>query len=197
MAHIRRKFHAAEKAAKRASPKAVVKASLALDMIKQLYVIEKEIKGKPSDLIRKTCQEKSKPLMKRLASWLESETAKTLPKSLLGKALSYALDQWPKMEVFLDDPLVAIDNNRSERAIRPFVIGRPNWLFSQSPSGAHASASLYSLIETAKANAIGPFGYLALIFKELPKVESVEGYERLLPYNAIDHFNLKPCQPPQ
>ena len=82
-----------------------------------------------------------------------------------------------------------LDNNRAENAIRPFVIGRKNWLFSNSQAGARASANLYSLIETAKANGVEPYAYLKVIFTELPKAQSVEAIDALLPWNRKD--NLK------
>ena len=81
--------------------------------------------------------------------WLDSKTGKVLPKSLLGKAIHYTLGLWPQLTVYLEEGSIPIDNNPAENAIRPFVIGRKNWLFSGSPRGAHASAILYSLIETA------------------------------------------------
>ena len=78
------------------------------------------------------------------------------PKTAIGKALLYLNRQWPKLTVFLADGRIPLDNNPAENAIRPFVIGRKNWLFSQTPKGAHASARIYSLIETARANGIEP-----------------------------------------
>lgn len=194
MAHIRRKFFTAEKAAKKADPKSMPKAKYPLDLIKALYKIEKNIKGEPPDKSLEARQKYSKPLMDKFKSFLDEQQPKVLPKSLIGKAINYALDQWNKMLVFLDNPLVPIDNNGTERCIRPFVIGRNNWIFSQTPAGAHASASLYSLIESAKANGIEPFSYLSLIFKELPKVQHVDAYVKLLPHNAKNYFDLKPYQ---
>lgn len=90
---------------------------------------------------------------------------------------------------------MTIDNNFMEAHIRPFTIGRKNWLFSASQKGAHASATLYSLIETCKANRIDPLSYLTLIFKELPKAKGADDYEKLLPYRASAHFDLKAYNP--
>jgi transposase len=197
MAHIRRKFYAAEKMVKRADPKAIPRAKLPLDLIRDLYKLEKTLKDKPPNEVLEARQEISKPLMSKLKDWLDDHQNRVLPKSLLGKAINYAIDQWPKMQPFLNNPLVPIDNNRTERCIRPFVIGRGNWMFSQTPKGAHASATIYSLIESAKANGIEPFSYLSLIFKELPNVIDIDGYEKLLPYNVQNHFSLNTTQPPQ
>ncbi len=90
------------------------------------------------------------------------------PKTALGKALTYLNNQWERLIGYLDDGRYPIDNNVAERAIRPFAIGRKNGLFSNSQAGAKASANLYSLVETAKANQLNPYEYLTHIFKQLP-----------------------------
>lgn len=113
-----------------------------------------------------------------------------VPKSSLGKAVHYSLRQWTKLTRFLAHGEIPLDNNRVENAIRPFVIGRRNWLFSDTVSGAEASARLYSLIETAKANGLEPHAYLAHLFAELPKATKIEDFEALLPWqvkNVIAH----------
>ena len=92
--------------------------------------------------------------------------------------MHYALGQWPKLTVFLTHGEVPLDNNRCENAIRPFVVGRKGWLFSDTVKGAVASANLYSLVETAKANGIEPHAYLSHLFSELPHAKSVEDFER-------------------
>jgi transposase len=89
--------------------------------------------------------------------WLKQQRSQTLPKSLVGKAITYSLNQWEKLTAFLKDGRLEIDNNRSERSIKPFVIGRKNWLFANTPRGAKASAAIYSVIETAKENGLLPF----------------------------------------
>ena len=97
------------------------------------------------------------------------------------------MDIFYMMPVFaflsLDDGNYPIDNNAAENAIRPFVIGRKNWLFSNTPSGAQASANMYSIIETAKAHGLNPQEYLTHVYKEIPLVKSIEDYEKLLPWN--------------
>jgi len=100
-----------------------------------------------------------------------------------GKALAYLRNQWPKLVGYLDDARLAIDNNACERVIRPFVIGRRNWLFADTPNGAGASATLYSIMETAKANGQEPYRYLRHVLTELPKASSPEQVARLLPFN--------------
>ena len=96
--------------------------------------------------------------------------------------MTYLTNQWPKLIRYLDDGRLRIDNNLVENAIRPFVLGRKNFLFSDTVSGAHASTNLYSLIETDKANGIEPYQYLRDLFAKLPAAETVEEIEALLPY---------------
>ncbi len=104
------------------------------------------------------------------------------PQSLLGRAISYLQGEWPRLVVYLEDGRLNIDNNRVENAIRPFALGRKNWLFSQSVEGAEASAALYSIIETARANNVNTYTYLKHLFTELPRVESTSDLDRLLPW---------------
>lgn len=122
--------------------------------------------------------------MQEFHAWLEAYAPKVLPQSRLGKAVHYALGQWQKLCVFLTHGDVPMHNNRCENAIRPFVIGRKGWLFADTVKGAIASANLYSLVETAKANGVEPFAYLSLLFERLPHLKSVEDYEAVLPWNA-------------
>jgi hypothetical protein len=117
--------------------------------------------------------------------WLDKSIHQVPPKSTLGKAIAYSLNQWPKLVRYLDDGRLNIDNNRAERAIKPFVIGRKNWLFSNTVKGANASAVLYSFIETAKANGLIPFDYLTKIFNELPKLDDDAELNHLLPWNVV------------
>ena len=106
-----------------------------------------------------------------------------VPGSLLGKALHYLSAQWPKLKRYVENGVWPIDNNLCENAIRPFVIGRRNWLFADTVAGAHASANLYSLIETCKANRINPYDYLQSLFQKLPQAITAEDFEALLPWH--------------
>jgi transposase len=106
-----------------------------------------------------------------------------LPGSLLGKALHYLTAQWPKLARFVDDGRYPIDNNACENAIRPFVIGRRNWLFADTVAGANASANLYSLLQTCIANGIDGYGYLRALLVELPKATTIDDFDALLPWN--------------
>ena len=104
--------------------------------------------------------------------------------SLLGKAVYYTLGQWQKLITFLTQGEVPLDNNRCENAIRPFVVGRKGWMFSDTVKGAVASANLFSIVETAKANGVEPHAYLSLLFAQLPYAKTVEDFETLLPWNV-------------
>jgi len=94
------------------------------------------------------------------------------------------------MDNWVENYRYPIDNNRAENAIRPFTVGRKNWLFANSQAGAKASANLYSLIESAKANGLNPYEYLKVVFKELPNAQSVDAIEKLLPWNASLNLEL-------
>jgi transposase len=112
----------------------------------------------------------SKPILDKFFTWLETQRLRVLPKGLLGTAITYCLNQWEKLNVFLQDGRLEIDNNRSERSIKPVVIGRKNFLFSNTPRGARASAMIYSIVETAKANGLKPQAYLQYLFEQLPQL---------------------------
>lgn len=119
--------------------------------------------------------------------WLCQQRARTLPKSAVGQAIAYSLNQWEKLTSFLEDGRLEMDNNRSERSIKPFVIGRKNWLFANSPRGAKASAIIYSLLETAKENQLNPFQYLNYLFEQIPQLSDVtngEELDRFLPWST-------------
>ena len=105
------------------------------------------------------------------------------PSTKLGEAISYMQGQLEKAVMFVKHELLTPDTNRAENAIRPFVVGRKNWMFSNTPRGAHASAGLYSLIETAKANGHDVFQYLSYIFDTLPLAATTEERIKLLPYH--------------
>ena len=113
-------------------------------------------------------QNQSKPILDKFKAWLNKRKNQVPPKTLLGKAVNYSLNQWRRLENDIKDGHVGIDNNVVENAIRPFVVGRNNWLFSGTPKGARSSALLYSLIETAKANHHEPYPYLRYLFEKLP-----------------------------
>ena len=182
-AHARRKFVETQKL----QPKGKTgKADQALAFIQKLYVLEKQLKGIPSDERYRIRQKQAKPIIDKIKQWLQKSLPQVPPKTALGKALLYLHNQWDRLIGYLNDGAYPIDNNAAENAIRPFTVGRKNWLFSNSQAGAKASANLYSLIQTAKANGLNPYEYLKQIFKELPNANSVEDIEQLLPWNLAE-----------
>jgi transposase len=122
------------------------------------------------------------PLLNEFKTWLDKSAPNVLPESLLGKALKYALNQWEKAFRYCDDGRLDIDNNRSESAIKPFVMGRKFWLFSQTTNGANASATLYSIVETAKANGLVPYDYMMHVMNQIMMRNTDP--EQLLPWNV-------------
>lgn len=179
--HARRKFIEAQKL----QPKGKTgKADQGIAYIRKLYLIEKKLKDKPPDERFKIRQQEAKPIIKQLEKWMDKSLLTVTPTSAIGKALSYLKNQWPRLIGYLGEGQYPIDNNAAERAIRPFTIGRKNWMFAKSQAGAVASANLYSLIETAKANGVNPYDYLRYVFAELPNVSSEESLDTLLPWNV-------------
>ena len=177
-AHARRKFVAAQRQQAKGKTGA---ADQAIAWIGKLYRIERANVEITNDARYRARQDKAVPILNQLRSWLEKIQPRTAPKTALGKALTYLANQWSYLERYVEDGGYPIDNNRAENAIRPFVIGRKNYLFSQSIRGVKANANLYSLIETAKAHGLDPHAYLLRVFKELPAASSVEEIEALLP----------------
>ncbi|SHF88124.1 transposase [Modicisalibacter ilicicola DSM 19980] len=178
-AHARRKFVEAQKV----QPKGKTgKADWALNQIRKLYAVEQQAKALDPDARLALREQKSRALLTQLRTWLDKSLHQVLPKSALGKALHYLNGQWERLTRFLDDGVIPLDNNPAENAIRPFVVGRKNWLFSHTPSGAQASAAIYSLIETAKANGLSPYEYLRFVFETLPMIGEGDDLDTLLPW---------------
>ena len=183
-AHVRRKFVEVIKAAGkiRLQNKTGI-AEEAVVRIGRIYALERSMRERKLDpgMVYQERLEKARPLLDDFHEWLKRQAPQTPPKSLLGKAISYALRQWKRLVRYLEDGRLRPDNNLAENAIRPFVVGRKNWLFSGNPEGAKASAALYTLIETAKANGLEPYWYLRRLFERLPLASTEKDYWSLLP----------------
>ena len=190
-AHARRKFNDVIKAREKSKKRKPGLADHAMKAIRALYRIEKLAKDMSDHERQLLREEKAKPILKDLRVWITKVISTVPPTSLLGKALLYINKQWPRLVRYLDDGRLPIDNNEMERVIKPFVIGRKAWLFSNSQNGAKASANLYSIVETAKANGIEPYSYLRHIFTELPKAQTIQDFEDLMPWN-VDRNNVTP-----
>jgi transposase len=180
-AHVRRKFDEAVRAHGDLPGKP--KACVGLKMINELFRLEREL-GVTSDEERlRMRQEKSRIIIDQLLLWAQETVLAVPPKSLTGKALNYMLERWAKLLHFLSKPILRLDTNPVENAIRPFAIGRKNWMFSDSMAGAESSAALYSLICMARAANLNPFDYLSSVFTDLPKATTADEIAALLPWN--------------
>jgi len=181
-AHSRRKFFEASKVSK-----ASKSAEEGIKYIRRLYSLEDKKRGENlnEDDFLKQRKEAAKPVLEEFKSWLLKRKDEMLPSSLLGTAVNYTLSQWEKMIAYLGSYHLTPDNNACENAIRPFVIGRKNWLHCGSPEGAKSSCGIYSLIETARQNDYVPALYLRALFEKAPYASSPEGWEKLLPWNIF------------
>lgn len=177
-AHARRKFTDADKVGPGNSDVADV-----LNLYRKVYIIEDMLRKERADFdrIRQVRNEKSRPIMNSLFNKLQKMAADYNPKGAVGKAVAYTLREWPKLILFLDYPEIPIDNNAVENKIRPFVLGRKNWLFNDSPEGADASVFYYSLVEGAKAAGLNPHQYLLYVFRKAPYADTKADWQALLP----------------
>jgi transposase len=180
-AHARRKFDEALKGQGKKGKTG--KAQMAIAFIQRLYLVEKSLKDADRQERARERRRQAGPILEELYARLEKSLPEVPPSTLTGKALAYLHNQWSKLIGYLDDGRLSIDNNACERVIRPFVLGRRNWLFADTPNGAGTSTTLYSIIETAKANGHEPYRYLRYVFTELSKASSPEHVAQLLPFN--------------
>lgn len=183
--HARREFTDALKSVPATSTKPVT-ATEGLHFCNRLFAVERKLKELNPQERYEARLKQSKPILDAFLSWLKKQEQKVLPKSALGKAISYCLNQWDKLVAFLEDGRLEIDNNRSERSIKPVVIGRKNWLFSNTPQGAKASAIIYSIVETALGNGLNPYYYLRYLFEKLPNIDLADenAIDKLLPWST-------------
>ena len=164
------------------------KPAEAILRLNQLFNIESELEAFPPDQKKKERLIREKPLLEAFWSWAEKSAIGELPKSKLSKAFHYALNNREGFWNYLEDGNCSISNSLAENCIRPFVIGRKNWLFSGSPKGAEASAGIYTLVETAKANGLAPMKYIKYILSDMPGSAFLEHPEYLddyLPWNPL------------
>jgi transposase len=194
-AHARRKFHEALKALRK-EDQVHSPANIGLEYCDKLFALERQF-----DEEKLTCEARqkrrileSKPVAEAFFSWAESVLPDTLPKSKLRQAVGYAINQRQWLMNFLLDARLELSNNRAERTIRSFTVGRKNWLFSYCAKGAEASAIAYSIIETAQANGLVPFMYLTYLFQTLPNIP-LERFSECLPWSPAVQEVCKIPQP--
>ena len=192
--HCRTYYHKALKVTELPSGRALAKVAME-DYHGKVFKTERDIKELREqrervgstldpDEILKLRQQKSAPVLAAFKRWVDELLPGVPPQSALGKALAYTTKQWPKLVRHLEHADVPAHNNYVENLIRPFSQGRRVWLFANNPLGARASANLFSLVATARANGIEPGAYLNFLFENLPAAETVDALEALLPWNA-------------
>jgi transposase len=182
LAHSRRRFFEAAKIAEKPQS-----AEEGIKHIRKLYYLENKLRSEQlsdADFLAKR-KEGAEPILAEFKKWLLKRQDEVPPGLLLGKAINYTLGQWDKLIAYLESPYLTPDNNACENAIRPFVIGRRNWIFCQSPEGAKSSCGIYTLIETAKQNDYVPAHYLTALFQKAPFASTAADWENLLPWNIF------------
>ena len=181
-AHCRRYFVEAEAVLPKSARNADQPATQFIAAIGELYAVESKAKEKSATERQQLRNELGRPILTRIEALLMKYLHAITPGSLMGKALHYLSARWPKLIRYVENGTWPIDNNLCENAIRPFVIGRRNWLFADMVAGANASANLYSLVETYKADGIDPYVYLVSLFRKLPAAQTADDFEALLPW---------------
>ena len=183
-AHLRRKFHDATKAVPKGKRSPTAEQGLAY--CTRLFHLEAQLKDLSPDERQKKRLEQEKPVLDAMLAWANTRNAG--PKSKLGEALTYLKNQWERLNNYLLDARLELSNNRAERSMKPFVVGRKNWMFANTPKGAESSAIIYSLIETAKENGLDPYRYLCWVLEQAPKVSQddadAEWAKELVPEKA-------------
>ena len=184
LAHARRNFTDAVDAIRNEEKRSASPAMVGIAYFDKLFEIERKITVLPPDERKKQRQELSLPVLNEMRNWVSKLNAP--PKSLLGKAANYVISQWSWLTAWLEDGRLEISNNLAERSIKPFVIGRKNFLFANTPSGARSSAILFSMIQTAKENDLDPYRYLTWVLKKAPylNMSAPSDVDILLPANA-------------
>ena len=172
-AHARRKFFDAKESDGR-------RAAEMLAMVRELYAVEDAAKTLDDDARRELRQQESVPILHRIKAWLDAQQAVVLPRSAMGQAIQYALNQWAALCVYTTEGFLAIDNNAAERAMKRVAIGRKNWLFAGNDRAGEATALLYSLIASAERHGLDPQRYLTSVFANLPFTPEDE-IDRFLP----------------
>lgn len=180
-AHVRRKFIEVTKGTK--------KSGLAHEAVKQiaeLYKLEKQArqKGYDANTRYRLRQKKAKPIVEKFEKWCKTHASQVLPQSPIATAIHYAVNRMEALKVYLSDGRLEIDNNRTERAIKPFVLGRKNWLFMGNEKGAEASANIYSLMETCAHHGVNVYSYFKYVLTHIREATTMDDLEKLLPYHV-------------
>lgn len=191
--HLRAYFFKARKVSQLPGIRTLANTAIT-DYIRPVFAVETKIdtlraeyaqrgEALPISAARELRQSKSAPVVQKFKEWVDTLLLGTAPNSALGKALGYCTRQWPKLVLFLEHGEVPIHNNFVERQIKQYALGRKLWMFCYDKVGAQASANLFSLVMTARANGVEPFEYLSEVFEQLPSATTVEAIDALLPWN--------------
>lgn len=197
--HARRKFTEALQVLPPDQKDKPVASRVGLDYCRKLFAIERSLGDLSYEERYAKRMELSRPLLNEFHAWLKRQRQHTLPKSAFGQAITYCLNQWDVLNTFLLDGRLEINNNSAERSVKNFVIGRKNFLFSNTPKGAVGSAIMYSIVETAKANNLKPYDYLQYLFEQLPNIDTSDeaAIDNLLPWSDSLPTKCKMIRPPQ
>lgn len=194
MQHARAQFFKARKVSQLPSSRTLANAAIE-DHIRQIFAVESQIEklrceyeqrgqSLPLERVHELRQDKSKPALEKFKAWVDELLPGTPPNSALGKALGYTHRQWDKLARHVDHPDVPAHNNFAEQQFKHYATGRKNWYFCYDKVGAQASANLFSMVMTCRANEVDCFAYLSYIFEQLPTAATVEALEALLPWNV-------------
>lgn len=181
--HCRRYFVKAEENVPKAARSRDLLATRVIKLIGKLFAAEARTAKWEANQRQRLRRRYSARVLDAIYDLMLEQSPGVVPNSLLGKALTYLREQWPKLILYVENGDWPISNNACENSIRPFVIGRRGWLFADTVDGAAASANLYSLVETCKACRIDPYRYLTLLFQQLPLAKNVDDYAALLPWS--------------
>jgi transposase len=192
-AHVRRGFIKAEENVPKAARSPDLLATRFIALIGRLFATEARSAQWQPERRQRLRVRYSARVLAIIERLMIAQLPAVVPSSLLGKALQYMSGQWPKLIRYIGNGNWPISNNLCENAIRPFVVGRKGWLFADTVAGAQASANLYSLVESAKANGTDPYRYLLWLFQRLPHAMSVDEYAALLPWNSPDTCRAAQC----
>ena len=196
--HARRGFTDAIKAMPKIKKEGITTAEEGLAFCNKLFSIERELHDLSSEERYVKRSELSKPVLESFKAWLQYQFPRVLPKSALGSAITYCRNQWKYLEGFLLDGRLELDNNRAERSMKPFVIGRKGWLFCNTPRGARSSAIIYSIVETAKENNLIPYEYIKHLLKKLPNTDIADKtcLDEVMPWSDTLPEECRSKEPP-
>ena len=184
-AHARRKYEGIAKANRKLKKGKRCLAKEAMRYYQRLYTVERTAKDRGlSPKQRKDLRnEHAQPILGEFHEWLSTNYPKTMPKSPIGRAMAYTIKHWNGLNTYLKDGRLELDNNATERDVKPFVIARKNFMFACTQSGADSLGVLFSLIITARHHGLNPYKYMEQVFEQIPNCSNFDDYESLLPWN--------------